>query len=82
MEEKKTEKGNARVCPKDCRMCGMAQQIYCATHLSFTSFDAMNKIWTKLEEIEGQIKAIQSAENGFLSPLTRENVADDKAPTS
>lgn len=75
MEQK--EKQNVRACPKDCRQCGMAQQMYCACQLSFTSFEAMSKIYEKLELLEDKVNAIQNAENGFLSPLDAKQAEDD-----
>lgn len=65
-----------RVCPKDCRKCNMAQQIFCATSLTFNSYEVMSKLWERMGDIERKIDAIQSSESEFLSPVTHENDAD------
>lgn len=63
-----------RVCPKDCRKCNMAQQIFCATSLTFNSYEVMSKLWERMDSIERKIDAIQNAESEFLSPVTHDNV--------
>lgn len=66
-----------RVCPKDCRKCNMAQQIFCATSLTFNSYEVMSKLWERMGDIERKIDAIQSSESEFLSPVTHDNDTDD-----
>ena len=44
-----------RPCPKDCRKCSMAQQICCASMLSFQMFGVMNVM---MEKIDAQSKVI------------------------
>ena len=72
MEENKNEQ--QRVCPKNCRLCSMGQQIFCATNLTFNSYEVMSKLWQKMNDLERKIDAIQNAESEFLSPVTRESV--------
>ena len=72
--EERTNKQQG-VCPKDCRKCNMAQQIFCATSLTFNSYEVMSKLWERMGEIERKIDAIQNAESEFLSPVTHENVS-------
>ena len=74
MEEEKTNIQQSRACPKDCRRCSMAQQLYCVTNLTFNSYEVMSKMIERLERIEGKVNTIQGAENGLLSPETRENI--------
>lgn len=71
MEENNNQQ--QRVCPKDCRRCNMAQQIFCATSLTFNSYEVMSKLWERMGDIERKIDAIQSSESEFLSPVTHED---------
>ena len=70
MEENRQQQ---RVCPKDCRRCNMAQQIFCATSLTFNSYEVMSKLWERINDIDRKIDAIQSSESEFLSPVAGEN---------
>lgn len=72
MEEKNNQQ--QRVCPKDCRRCNMAQQIFCATSLTFNSYEVMSKLWERMDSIERKIDAIQNAESEFLSPVASESI--------
>lgn len=51
-----------RACPKDCRMCSMAQQMYCSTNLTFKSFEVMKALHERLDAIESKLQNMQSAE--------------------
>lgn len=57
-----------RACPKDCRRCGMAQQMYCATSLTFNSFEVMAKMLERLEAIESKVNVMQGAEE-LVTPV-------------
>lgn len=64
-----------RPCPKDCRKCPMAQQICCASMLSFQMYDVMNTVIKRLdaqavrmEELSRRLDAIQSSEGELSSP--------------
>lgn len=57
-----------RACPKDCRQCGMAQQMYCATSLTFNSFEVMSKMLERLEAIESKVNVMQGAEE-LVTPV-------------
>ncbi|MBR1500069.1 MAG: hypothetical protein IJ615_10670 [Bacteroidaceae bacterium] len=65
-----------RPCPKDCRKCPMAQQICCASMLSFRAFDVMNVVIQRLDaqqhtiaELSERLNAIQSSEAELASPV-------------
>ena len=62
------EVATPRACPKDCRMCGMAQQMYCATSLTFNSFEVMSKMLERLEAIESKVNVMQGAEE-LVTPV-------------
>lgn len=70
------EEQQIKVCPKDCRRCNLAQQIFCATSLTFNSYEVMSKIWNRLEEIEQKVDSIKSPESGLISPITSEKVVE------
>lgn len=59
-----------RACPKNCRQCSMAQQIFCATSLTFGSYEVMSKVMERLERIEARISTLQGAETELISPVT------------
>lgn len=65
-----------RPCPKDCRRCSMAQQICCASMLSFQMYDVMNIVIQRLDtqqqiiaELSARLNAIQSSEAELSAPL-------------
>ena len=65
----------ARPCPRDCRKCPMAQQICCASMLSFQMYDVMNAVIRRIdtqaeriEDLSARLEAIQSSEAEFISP--------------
>ena len=60
-----------RACPKDCRRCGMAQQIYCATSLSFNLYEMMTRAQDRLDAIESKMTAIQGAGRELVSPVAK-----------
>ena len=69
------QQGQVRPCPKDCRKCPMAQQICCASMLSFQMYDVMNTVIrridaqaARMDEISRRLDAIQSAEGELSSP--------------
>ena len=69
------QQGQGRPCPKDCRKCPMAQQICCASMLSFQMYDVMNTVIrridaqaARMDEISRRLDAIQSAEGELSSP--------------
>lgn len=74
-EAQKTQQAQGRPCPKDCRKCPMAQQICCASMLSFQMYDVMNAVIrridaqaVRMEELSGRLDAIQSSEGELSSP--------------
>ena len=76
---------NPRPCPKDCRRCSMAQQICCASMLSFQMYDVMNIVIQRLDaqqqtiaELSGSLSAIQSSEAELSAPLP---IQSDLFPT-
>lgn len=76
---------NPRPCPKDCRRCPMAQQICCASMLSFQMYDVMNIVIQRLDaqqqaiaELSGSLSAIQSSEAELSAPLP---IQSDLFPT-
>ena len=67
---------NPRPCPKDCRRCPMAQQICCASMLSFQMYDVMSIVIQRLDaqqqtiaELSDRLSAIQSSEAELSAPL-------------
>jgi hypothetical protein len=64
-----------RLCPKDCKKCALAQQVYCSAQLSFTSFELMNKILVAIGELKSSIDALAGAATALASPI-----ADDAKP--
>ena len=65
-----------RPCPKDCRRCSMAQQICCASMLSFQMYDVLNIVIQRLDaqqqtiaELSDRLSAIQSSESELSAPL-------------
>ena len=60
----------ARACPKNCRQCSMAQQIFCATSLTFGSYEVMSKMMERLDQIETKVSALQGTETELISPVT------------
>ena len=76
---------NPRPCPKDCRRCPMAQQICCASMLSFQMYDVMNIVIQLLDaqqqtiaELSERLSAIQSSEAELSAPLP---IQSDLFPT-
>ena len=61
-----------RACPKNCRQCSMAQQIFCATSLTFGSYEVMSKMMERLERIETKIITLQGTGTELISPVTQE----------
>ena len=59
-----------RACPKDCRRCSMAQQIYCSTNLTFTSFEIMSKMLERLENIEAKMNDLQGSSDDLVNPVS------------
>lgn len=64
-----------RPCPKDCRKCPMAQQICCASMLSFQMYDVMDAVIrridaqaVRMDELSKRLEAIQSSEAELSSP--------------
>ena len=65
-----------RPCPKDCRRCSMAQQICCASMLSFQMYDVLNIVIQRLDAqqqtiaaLSDRLSAIQSTEAELSAPL-------------
>ena len=78
------QQGQGRPCPKDCRKCPMAQQICCASMLSFQMYDVMDVVIRRLDmqaeridELSKRLEAIQSSEAELSSP-TPMSTADFK----
>lgn len=76
---------NPRPCPKDCRRCPMAQQICCASMLSFQMYDVMSIVIQRLDaqqqtiaKLSERLSAIQSSEAELSSPLP---IQSDLFPT-
>ena len=65
-----------RACPKDCRKCGMVQQMYCVTRMTFDSYEGMRGILDRLNTIEQKIDVIKGSETDLINPVTRENLSD------
>ncbi len=62
-----------RACPKDCRMCSMAQQLYCSTHMVFTLHEVIRKMNDRLDVIEDSIISMQQEQEGeLITPETPE----------
>ena len=68
-----------RPCPKDCSKCGYQQHAYCAARMSFQMFEVMNSVIQRLDAqseqiaaLEQRIRALQSSEAEFSSPLPME----------
>lgn len=74
--ETKQEQPKPRLCPKDCRQCGMAQQVYCSAQLSFTAYEVMGKILERIEKVENTIKELDFGEKAYKSPITHGNDTD------
>ena len=73
---KPQQQTQGRPCPKDCRRCPMAQQICCASMLSFQMYDVMNVVIHRLDaqqqtiaELSERLSAIQSSEAELSAPL-------------
>lgn len=74
-KEQSQQQPKPRLCPKDCRQCGMAQQMYCSAQLSFTAYEVMGKILERIEKVENTIKSLDFGEKAFKSPITHEKVS-------
>ena len=70
MAEESNNIQQARSCPKDCRRCNMAQQVYCATSLTFNSYEVMSRIMERLDRIEDNIRMMQGTGSDLLNPHT------------
>lgn len=58
-----------RACPKDCRQCNMAQQLYCSTNLTFRSFEVMSKMLERLEQLEVRINDFRGSSEELVNPV-------------
>ena len=65
-----------RACPKDCRKCGMVQQLYCVTRMTFDSYEGMKGILDRLNAIEQKMDIIRGSETYLINPMARENPSD------
>lgn len=81
MAEESVNIQQARPCPKNCQMCSMAQQLYCATNLSFTSYEVMSKIVERLNVIEASINEMKMSGNEFINPITQESENSGNIPS-
>lgn len=70
MAEESNNTQQARSCPKDCRRCSMAQQVYCATSLTFNSYEVMSRIMERLDRIEDNMRMMQGSGSDLLNPHT------------
>ena len=59
-----------RACPKDCRQCNMAQQLYCSTNLTFRSFEVMSKMLERLEQLEVRINDFRGSSDDLVNPVS------------
>ena len=74
-EAARQQQQQGRPCPRDCRKCPMAQQICCASMLSFQMYDVMSVVIRRLDmqaeridELSKRLEAIQSSEAELSSP--------------
>ena len=74
-EAARQQQQQGRPCPRDCRKCPMAQQICCASMLSFQMYDVMSVVIRRLDmqaeridELSKRLEAIQSPEAELSSP--------------
>ena len=70
------QRQQGRPCPKDCRKCSMAQQICCASMLSFQMYDVLSTVIQRLDMqsqrlygVETRLTEIRSSETELSSPL-------------
>lgn len=66
----------ARACPKDCRQCGMVQQMFCSTDLTFKSYEIMSRIYQRLEQLESKMAIMQGSASELVSPATNDEPTD------
>ena len=70
-----TQPQQARPCPKDCRLCSIAQQVCCSSMLSFQMFEVMSGVIARLDlqsqcinGLEQQLAAIRSTGTELSAP--------------
>lgn len=66
-----------RACPKDCRKCGMVQQLYCVTRMTFDSYEGTRGILERLSAIEQRLNIIGGSETDLIAPMVHERISDD-----
>ena len=73
-----------RPCPKDCRRCGMQQQIFCAAQLGYMQYEqnnilreSFNALEEKLNTLAKKIEAIQCSEAELAIPLSNSEPTHD-----
>ena len=60
-----------RACPKDCRICSMAQQIFCSTRMTFNLYEVIGKMNERLDVMEDSILSMQQEQdNELITPDT------------
>ena len=52
------EKTQVRPCPRDCYLCSLAQQAFCAARIGSINMGLMQSLVKKAEELEGKINCI------------------------
>lgn len=68
-QQQKSPQQGARLCPKDCKMCSMPQQVYCSSQLSFTAFEVLSQIHSLLVDLKSQLSSMQKVDEGLASPI-------------
>ena len=48
-----------RVCPKDCKLCTLTQQVYCGAQLSFNSYTIFERIITTMAAMADEVKRMK-----------------------
>ena len=81
MAEGTNQQTASRPCPKDCRMCGLAQQVYCATQMCFNLYEVVTGMSTRVESIEQAVETLKSKTDELAIPpkavRTKRNMSQD-----
>lgn len=65
--QKQEEQPQARPCPKDCKRCGLQQQVYCAAQMSFYLVEKVSALQIQIEEQNKNMMIINEQLNSMKS---------------
>lgn len=52
------EKMEARPCPRNCKLCSLAQQAFCGAQIGSINMGLIQSLVNKVEELDGKINRI------------------------